>query len=85
MVVFVVNILVVKKHLNEKYYGAWLGISALFIATEILWMIFDKIGLFVVAQVFICSNRVCINYSCLRHAYENESKFQIINIYFHHY
>ncbi|CAM3133975.1 alpha/beta hydrolase [Paenibacillus taichungensis] len=51
MAVSVVNILVVKKQLNEKVYRAWLGISALFIATEILWMIFDKIGLFVVAQV----------------------------------
>jgi hypothetical protein len=51
MVVSVANILVVKKYLNEKLYRAWLGISALFIATEILWIIFDTIGLFVVAQV----------------------------------
>jgi hypothetical protein len=51
IVVSVANILVVKKHLNEKFYRALLGISALFIATEILWIIFDTIGLFAVAQV----------------------------------
>ncbi|WP_340012990.1 alpha/beta hydrolase [Paenibacillus sp. FSL K6-1318] len=51
MVVSVANILVVKKHFSEKVYRACLSISALFVATEILWMIFDNIGLFAVAQV----------------------------------
>ncbi|MBK4205224.1 hypothetical protein EGI09_15060 [Bacillus subtilis] len=51
IVVSVINILAVKKRLNDKFYRVLLGISVLFIATEILWMIFDKIGLFVVAQV----------------------------------
>ncbi|WP_145407844.1 alpha/beta hydrolase [Paenibacillus xylanexedens] len=49
----VINILVVKKRLNEKFYRSLLGISVLFTAIEILWMIFDKIGLYVVAQVLL--------------------------------
>ncbi|XOQ14313.1 MAG: Abhydrolase-3 domain-containing protein [Shouchella clausii] len=51
IVASIINIIVVKKRSNGKFYRALLGVSVLFIAVEILWVIFDKIGLFVVAQV----------------------------------
>ncbi|MGD0031157.1 alpha/beta hydrolase [Paenibacillus illinoisensis] len=45
------NALIVKKHVNAKPYRVLLGISTLFVLSEILWMLADKIGLFVIAQV----------------------------------
>lgn len=51
IVVSVINIIVVKKRMDGKLYRVLLGVSALFIVFDILWMIFDKIELFIVAQV----------------------------------
>lgn len=64
IVLSITNIIVVKKRLNEKFYRGLLGISVLFIAIEILWMIFNKIGLFAVAQVsFILTGFTLIVYA----------------------
>lgn len=51
IVVSIANALVIKNRLNRKFYRALLGITSLFIVAELLWMIFDKIGLFLIAQV----------------------------------
>ena len=46
----IINILVVKKRMSNTFYRIILSASVLFIAMEILWFIFDKISLFVIAQ-----------------------------------
>lgn len=74
IIMSVVNIIVVKKHFNEKLYRGLFVISTLSIVAEILWILFDKIELFVVAQVsFVASGFVFIIFALGVHTKTNRS------------
>jgi len=53
--VSVMNVWLMKKYSSRNVYRMLAGLTAFFIVFEVLWMIFDKIGLFVIAQVSFVS------------------------------
>ncbi|WKA52257.1 alpha/beta hydrolase fold domain-containing protein [Planococcus liqunii] len=49
--VSVLNVWIMKKLANRKLFRLVASVTAVYVVAEILWMFFDKIGLFVLAQV----------------------------------